>query len=183
MIRIKSFLIHGISPTLILLAGLLLTTPEVYAQKVKLRRGDEAPELKFNDPEGNELALSDLKGKIVLIDFWASWCGPCRRANPHVVKLYNKYKNVKFKGAKGFEVYSVSLDRDKNKWVEAIAKDKLDWKYHVSDLKHWNSEAAAIYGVRAIPKTFLINEDGVIIGMNLHHDDIDFELSRRQKKK
>ena len=123
--------------------------------------GDLAPELAYENPEGKVMSLSSLRGKVVLVDFWASWCGPCRQENPNVVKTYNEYKN------KGFTVFSVSLDTDKNKWIQAIEADNLSWPNHVSDLKGWQSEAAAIYGVNSIPATFLIDQEGHIIDQNL----------------
>lgn len=151
------------------------------AAKDKIQIGQPAPDIKLPSPNGKEYALSDLKGKIVLIDFWASWCGPCRRANPHVVETYKKYKN------QGFTVFSVSLDgmdsrtkarfksaeqiaqqmtNQKKRWTDAIAKDNLIWNYHVSDLKKWESGAAREYGVSSIPKTFLIDRDGKIAAVN-----------------
>ena len=124
--------------------------------------GQPAPEISLPDPNGNVRTLSSMKGKIVLLDFWASWCGPCRRANPHVVEVYNKYKD------KGFDVFSVSLDKQdgKEKWVQAIKQDGLVWDNHVSDLQYWNSAPAATYGVRGIPKTFLIGRDGKIVAID-----------------
>ena len=124
--------------------------------------GMAAPEISLPDPSGKVRSLSALKGKVVLLDFWASWCGPCRKANPHVVEMYNKYKS------KGFEVFSVSLDRPdgKEKWMDAIKQDGLVWANHVSDLKFWESAPAALYGVRSIPKTFLIGKDGKIVAVN-----------------
>jgi len=153
-----------------------------FTQDNRPKKGDDAPELVYNDPDGKPIALSSLNKKIVLLDFWASWCGPCRRANPELVKLYKKYKNAKFRDAKGFEIYSVSLDNSKERWVQAIIKDQLEWSGHVSDLKKWNSEAAKTYGVGKIPTSFLINEEGVIIGVDLHPKAIDLELTRRLKK-
>ncbi|HHT52772.1 MAG TPA: TlpA family protein disulfide reductase [Bacteroidales bacterium] len=126
--------------------------------------GSMAPDLAFPDPDGKIIKLSDLRGKVVLLDFWAAWCRPCRMENPNVVKAYHQYKD------KGFDVYSVSLDRDKNAWLKAIQDDGLVWPSHVSDLKHWSSEAAAIYGVRSIPATFLIGKDGRIVAKNLRGD-------------
>lgn len=124
--------------------------------------GQPAPEIALPNPEGEIMRLSDLKGKVVLLDFWASWCGPCRRANPHVVSIYNKYKD------QGFTVFSVSLDRNgqKHRWVEAIQQDNLSWDTHVSDLKFWQSEPAQRYGVTAIPATFLLDREGIIRKLN-----------------
>ncbi len=114
--------------------------------------------------------LSDLKGKVVLIDFWASWCGPCRRENPMVVGLYNKYKS------KGFEVFSVSLDQDRQKWIDAIAKDGLVWPNHVSDLRGWGNAAAQLYGVSSIPKTVLVDKNGIVTDHNLRGELLEKRL-------
>jgi len=149
------------------------------AESIKV--GMDAPDISLPSPSGKTFALASLKGKVVLLDFWASWCGPCRRANPHVVEMYHKYKS------KGFTVFSVSLDgvdsrtkaqlgnesqlqefinRSKDAWVAAIEKDKLTWDTHVSDLKKWDSAPAKLYGVQAIPKTFLVGKDGKIVAVN-----------------
>jgi peroxiredoxin len=157
-------------------------------QQIAMRRSQEliqvgqpAPDINLPNPDGKQYALSDLRGQVVLLDFWASWCGPCRRENPNVVKVYNKYKDD------GFTIYSVSLDGldprrtaglsaeqiaqgnqgQKKRWTDAIQKDGLIWDYHVSELRKWDSVAAKMYGVRGIPKTFLIDREGKIAAVGL----------------
>jgi len=131
--------------------------------------GQAAPEIDLQNPEGKYVALSDFKGKYVLIDFWASWCGPCRRENPNVVKLYEKY------GGDKFEILGVSLDSDKKRWMQAIEQDGLKWP-HVSDLKKWSSAPAADYGVRSIPFTALVDPDGNIIATKLRGAALERKL-------
>lgn len=136
--------------------------------------GTVLPEFKQNDVNGKPVSLSSLRGKYVLIDFWASWCGPCRAENPNVVKAYNAYK------AKGFTILGVSLDQDKTKWLEAIKKDGLTWT-HVSDLKYWNNAVAVQFGIQSIPANFLIDPKGVIIGKDLRGEDLEKALAANLK--
>jgi peroxiredoxin len=135
----------------------------------KVAIGVEAPEISLPNPDGNIVTLSSLRGKYVLIDFWAAWCRPCREENPNVVRLYNKYKG------ENFEILGVSLDRKKEDWIRAIEKDGLTWK-HVSDLKYFNSEAAQEYQVNAIPATFLIDPEGNILDKNLRGPSLESKL-------
>ena len=132
--------------------------------------GGLAADFTLNTPEGTPLSLSSLRGKIVLIDFWASWCGPCRKENPNVVRVYQKFKD------KGFDIIGVSLDKEKSLWVKAIADDQLTW-HHVSDLKFWQNEAAVKYGVQSIPCAILIDKEGKIIAKNLRGDELEKKLA------
>lgn len=143
--------------------------------------GDKVPDLAYNNPEGKEIKLSSLKGNVVLIDFWASWCKPCRIENPNLVKAYNTYNKKKFKNGKGFEIYGVSLDKNGKAWAQAIAQDGLIWESHVSDLKGWESEPAAMFGVRGIPANVLIDGDGIIIAKNLRGAQLENTLSKLLK--
>ena len=145
---------------------------------VGLNLGNKAPEIALKTLNDSIIKLSSLKGKLVLIDFWASWCGPCRHENPTVVEAYSKFKNKKFKGGNGFTVYSVSLDMDKNAWQKAIQKDNLTWPYHVSDLKRWDSEVVNKYAIQGIPTNVLINENGIIIGKDLRGDALITSLEK-----
>ncbi|BDD11216.1 thiol:disulfide interchange protein [Fulvitalea axinellae] len=131
--------------------------------------GQPAPDFSQNDAEGNSISLSSFKGKPVLIDFWASWCGPCRRANPEMVATYKKYKD------KGFQMFGVSLDENKDKWLKAIEDDGLEWQ-HVSDLKGWGNAAAKQYGVKGIPHTVLIDAEGKIVAKNLHGEELQKKI-------
>lgn len=137
--------------------------------KAKPSDGKLAPDINMSDTSGKPFALSMLRGKYVLVDFWASWCGPCRGENPNLVKAYNKFKD------KNFTILGVSLDKDKASWVKAIDDDHLTW-YHISDLKYWNSAAVALYGFDGIPYNVLVNPEGQIIGSNLRGEALEMKL-------
>lgn len=131
--------------------------------------GNKAPDFEGTTPEGKNIKLSDHFGKYLLLDFWASWCGPCRQENPNLVKSYEKYHD------KGFDIFAVSLDKNKEAWLKGIKDDNLSWT-HVSDLAFWQSAAAKLYGVRAIPANVLIDPNGVIVGRNLRGEALNKKL-------
>ncbi len=140
------------------------------ASMANLGVGGEAPEFTQETPAGEALSLSDLRGKVVLLDFWASWCGPCRRENPNVVRVYNKYKD------QGFEILGISLDQNRDRWLQAIEADGLEWR-HVSDLNGWQNAVAQQYKVRSIPQTYLLDEEGNIIAKNLRGQALENKLA------
>lgn len=137
---------------------------------MKLMPGSPAPEIDLPGVDGKNIKLSSLKGKVVLIDFWASWCKPCRMENPNVVKMYNRFKD------KNFTVFSVSLDKQKENWIEAISKDNLTWPNHCSDLAFWSSAVVPLYNIQGIPLTVLIDKEGKIIAKNLRGQELEQKL-------
>jgi len=129
-----------------------------------------APEIALKKPDGSDVRLSELRGSYVLIDFWASWCAPCRKESPNMVRLYNKYKN------KGFTIFSVSLDKNSQSWKAAIAQDGLIWPNHGSDLKMWDTPSRSLYNFNSIPHTVLVNKEGVIIASGLRGAQLEEKL-------
>jgi peroxiredoxin len=142
---------------------LLIFSLNLFSQ---MRPGQNAADLSLPDLNGKTVSLSEFKGKVVLLDFWASWCGPCRHNNPRLVKLYNKFHD------KGFEIYGVSLDEDTKSWKKAVRNDKLSWTQVIDD-KGWDATSIVTYGINFIPSSFLIDRDGVIRTINAEGPELE----------
>jgi thiol-disulfide isomerase/thioredoxin len=151
---------------LILFLAVMYLPAAVSAQP---KTGGLAYEISLISPNGDTVSLSSLQGKVVLIDFWASWCGPCRQSNRHLVKLYSKYKS------KGFEIFGVSLDENKKDWMKAIKQDRINW-LQVIDNRGWQAQTAIDWNLYQIPTSYLINKDGIIVGVDLEKNDLEKAL-------
>ena len=139
--------------------------------------GDKAPEIRLPSLAGDTVALSSLKGKMVLVDFWATWCAPCVKEQPELAKLHNNFKNADFIKGKGFEIFGVSLDSKKANWEDIINKNGIDW-IQVSDLKFWSSPVAKAYNIKELPFNVLIDGKGIILAKNLHGEELEKEVAK-----
>jgi len=166
----------------IIIIGLafLLSFQTARTQTIEKKIGEIAPEIRLPSPNGDTIALSSLKTKVVLIDFWGSWCAPCVKEQPALSELYKKYKNSAFTCGNGFEIYGVSLDNKKKQWQSVIKKYKIDW-VQVSDLLFWTSPVARDYGIQELPFNILIDGNGVIIAKNLHGDELKQAIKKLLK--
>jgi thiol-disulfide isomerase/thioredoxin len=170
----------------ILLVGMaVLLIGRYFYSKPAFINGERAPDFSAQIINGEEFQLSDLRGRYVLLDFWGSWCSPCRAKNPELVELYRKYEHARFEEAGGFDIVSVGIERNESSWQRAIERDGLNWPYHILDKttssKFFNGEIANLYGIKEVPTTFLINEKSVIIGVNLDVSKIDKMLKEKKR--
>jgi len=166
---------------LILSIALLLFGSTISAQSIGLEPGNKSPEIKLPTIKGDTVALSSLKGKLVLIDFWGTWCSPCVAEQAELAKLYNKYKQSTFTNGKGFEIYGVSLDAKKSNWENFITMNKINW-IQVSDLKFWRSPVAKTYNIQALPFNILMDGNGIIVAKNLHGMDLEKSIAKFLRK-
>jgi thiol-disulfide isomerase/thioredoxin len=156
---------------LFLIVFLYINTPVALSQQPGLQTGSIAPLIRLPDPKGDTIPLTSFRGRLVLIDFWASWCAPCVKEQPELAKLYRQYKFLSFKNGKGFEIYGVSLDARRSAWEDNIKELNITWT-QVSDLKYWSSPVAKIYKIQALPFNVLIDGNGTILAINLHSDEL-----------
>jgi peroxiredoxin len=154
----------------------------VAAQQTGIEPGNKAPEIRLPNLKGDTIALSSLKGKLVLIDFWGTWCAPCVEEQSELAKLYSRNKQLSFTNGKGFEIYGVSLDSKKENWGNFVTKNKIDW-IQVSDLKYWRSPVAKTYNIQGLPFNVLIDGNGIIVAKNLHGADLEKEIERYRLNK
>lgn len=147
----------------------------------QFEEGDLLPDIDLPGVDGEHIKLSSLRGQMVFVDFWASWCKPCRKENPEIRKAYLAYKDEEFDNGEGFTVYSVSLDKSREAWEKAVSKDGLVWKYHVSDLKGWKNEAAVRFGISSLPMSYLIDGDGRVVAVNPRGNKLEKELKKSRK--
>ena len=170
--------IFGLVFALLLLGG---TISSLTAQPTGLEKGNKAPEIKLPGIKGDTISLSSLKGKLVLIDFWGTWCAPCVEEQSELARLYKKYKPASFTNGRGFEIYGVALEAKKPNWENFVAKNKIAW-IQVSDLKFWRSPVAKTYNIQELPFNVLIDGKGVILAKNLHGMDLEKEIVKYQQK-
>lgn len=166
----------------LIIMAMLISLPLLgLCQKLGSKAGDILPNIKGDNPSGESIELIELRGKVVLVDFWASWCPPCRKENPNLVKAYAEYRDAEFSKGAGFEIFSVSIDDRKNDWLKAIEKDGLSWPYQMFTGKGWDSPIVDELEIQSIPCNYLLDENGVIIATDLRGDALEVTLKAIMK--
>ncbi len=177
----KKLSVSNILTGLIVIGAVYFLYDYTFNRVPKFIVGEVAPDFEAQKPDGTTLKLSDYRGKIVLLDFWGTWCGPCMGEVSGLVQIYNKYNTTKFGAANGFEIVAVAMDKDKERWTTVIEQKGMNWEGHVSDLKRMRGKVGALYRVREIPTKYLLNEKGVIISVNPTIEELDKILTKRSK--
>ena len=175
----KYLSISNIISTILLIGALYFIYDYTFNREPKFIVGEEAPDFKAKKPDGSTLKLSDYEGKLVLLDFWGTWCGPCVQEIPALVQVYDKYKDTQFGDANGFEILAVAMDKDKDRWMKTIENRGMNWEGHVSDLKRMRGVVGSLYRIREIPTKYLLNENGVIISVNPTVQELDMILAKK----
>lgn len=178
----KYLTISNIISTVIIIGALAYIYDKTFNREPKFIIGEKAPDFSAKTPDGLDLNLSDYKGKLVLLDFWGTWCGPCLQEIPAMVQTYNTYKNQRFGKAEGFEILSVAMDKDKERWVQTIQNRGMNWKGHVSDLKRMQGPVGELYQIREIPTKYLINEKGIIISVDPMMEELNEILNKKAQE-
>ncbi|MFV0506701.1 MAG: TlpA family protein disulfide reductase [Bacteroidales bacterium] len=168
--------------TCCLLGILLLSNNQCIAQSTGISIGDKAPEIREISLAGSTISLSDYRGNFVLIDFWASWCGPCKQERPYIVSVYNEFKDAHFNGGGSLKILSISLDKNQEAWAKGVNSMDMTWPGQISDLQGWTSKWASVYGVRSIPYNFVVDQNGIIVAKNLKGDMLYDFLENRLKR-
>ena len=175
----KYLTLSNILSAVLLVGALYYIYDYSFNREPKFIVGEKAPDFSAKTPDGSTLKLSDYEGKLVLLDFWGTWCGPCMQEVPALVQLYNKYKNQPLGAADGFEILAVAMDKDKKRWERTIKNRGMNWKGHVSDLRRMKGEVGELYRVKEIPTKYLLNENGVIISVNPTIQELDMILAKK----